>query len=104
MSYRRPTAASLDDARDALVAKARKLRARGEVRKAAVALREACMRDESAAALWTLYAALEAKLAHAEEAARAFKHALWLRRSAGDAERARSTQVLLDRLELPSAA
>ena len=92
------------DAEELLVAKARRLRARGELRKAAVALREACMRDESAAALWTLWGVLEAKIGRDAEARRALKHAVWLRRTAGDAKRACSTQALLDHLMVPTAA
>jgi len=89
---------------DAILARVRRLRARGDVRKALVMLREACMRDESAAVLWTIYGALQAKLGHVEDARRALKQAVWLRRSAGDAKRARSTQALLDGVSIPSAA
>jgi predicted Zn-dependent protease len=81
-----------------LVARARKHRRRGEMRKALTALREACARDEEAAWLWTMYGALLASDGKANEAAGAFRHALWLRRTAGDASRVRSTQALLERL------
>ena len=87
-----------------LLAKARRFRDRGELRKALVALREACLRDEEAAALWTLYGALSARHGRDDDARRALRHALWLRKSAGDDARVSSTQALLDRLELPSAA
>ena len=87
-----------------LLAKARRLRARGEIRKALVVLREACLRDEEAAAVWTLYGALSARHGHDDDARRALRHALWLRKSAGDDARAISTQALLDGLKIPSAA
>ncbi len=103
-NHRHIAARTPDEAQDALVTKARRLRAKGETRKAIVAFREACMRDESAAALWTMYGALLAKIGNESEARRALKHAIWLRRSADDDARERSTQDLLDRLVLPSAA
>ncbi len=105
MSHHRHIAAQTpDDAQNALVTKARRFRARGETRKAIVAFREACLRDETDAAIWTMYGWMLAKIGHEGDAQRALKHALWLRRSGGDAPRARSTQDLLERLHLPSAA
>ena len=103
-AHRQIAACTTDEAQDALLAKVRRARARGETRKAMVALREACMRDESAAALWTIYGAMLAKIGHEGEARRALKHAIWLRHSAGDEPRERSTRDLLDRLVLPTAA
>jgi Flp pilus assembly protein TadD len=44
-----------------LVDRARRLRKKGDSRKAIVALREACLREEENAAIWTLYGALLAK-------------------------------------------
>jgi hypothetical protein len=87
-----------------LLDKARRLRARGELRKALVALREACLRDESDAALWTLYGALSARHGRDHDARRALRHALWLRKIDGDDARMGSTQALLDGLDLPTAA
>ena len=87
-----------------LLAKARRLRERGETRKALVLLREACLRDEEAAATWTIYGALSARHGRDDDARRALRHALWLRKSAGDDARAVSTQALLDALAIPSAA
>ena len=105
MSHHRHIAAQTpDDAQNALVTKARRFRARGETRKAIVAFREACLRDETDAALWTMYGCMLAKVGHEGDAQRALKHAIWVRRSAGDAPRARSTQDLPERLHLPSAA
>src|SRR5258706_6833481 len=82
------------------IARVRKLRARGEARKAIVLLGGACMRDETDAVLWTMYGALEAKAGHDADARRALKHAVWLRRCAGDFARARSTQALLEVLQI----
>ena len=93
-----------DHAQDSLIARARKLRRRGEARKMLTTLREACLRDEGAAWLWTLYGAMLAEGGRDEDAQKALRHALWLRRSDGDARRAQSTQALIDRLGLPAAA
>jgi Flp pilus assembly protein TadD len=96
-----PTVTLLDDA---LRARVRKLLRKGETRKAVVALREACLRDEGSASLWTIYGAVLVEAGRSDEARQAFRHAIWLRRSAGDAPRVRSTQSLLDRLDAPAAA
>jgi len=66
-----------------------------------VALREACLVDESMAWLWTLYGAMLARAGRTEDARRALRHALWLRRTAGDTLRARTTQTLIDMLSSP---
>jgi Tfp pilus assembly protein PilF len=95
---------SLDSVQESLIARAQRLRAKGETRKAIVAFREACLRDDMNAAVWTSYGALLASAARRDDAAVAFSHALWLRRRAHDEDRVRSTQMLLDRLSLPSAA
>jgi Flp pilus assembly protein TadD len=95
---------SLDSAQESLIARARRLRAKGETRKALVAFREACLRDDMDAALWTSYGALLASTARRDDAAVAFSHAIWLRRRSHDDLRAHSTQTLLDRLSLPTAA
>jgi Flp pilus assembly protein TadD len=87
-----------------LVQKARKLRHRGETRKALQALREACLLDEQSAWLWTLYGYHLTCAHRLEEARQAFRQALWLRRSSGDERRLRSTQALVARLASPSFA
>jgi hypothetical protein len=69
-----------------------------------MALREACMRDEGAAWLWTLYGATLADDGRTGEAVRALKHALWLRHTAKDFPRERATKILVDRVSLRSAA
>jgi hypothetical protein len=94
----------LADRVEALVARARKQRSRGEARKMLGLLREACAFAEDVAWLWTLYGARLAEHGRHDDARRALTHALWLRRKAGDAKRARSTQAVLDRLGLPAAA
>lgn len=94
----------VSERRDTLVRRARKLRLKGEVKKALIALREACLMDERAAWLWALYGALLGHAGRQDDARKALRHALWLRRSAGDTPRVRSTQRLLDELGVPSAA
>ena len=69
-----------------------------------VALREACLTDEHDAARWTQYGALLARVGREDDAAQALRHALWLRRSSGDAARARVTEGLIDRLTYVRAA
>jgi Flp pilus assembly protein TadD len=95
---------SPDTAQQVLIVRARRFRAKGETRKALVAIREACLRDDTNAAIWTSYGALLARAARRDDAVVAFSHALWLRRRSHDEARARSTQLLIDRLSLPSAA
>jgi Flp pilus assembly protein TadD len=81
-----------------LFERARRLRRRGEPRKAIVALREACLRDDRAAWAWTLYGAWLGELGRTSDAEAALGHALWLRKRAGDEPRARVTERLLARL------
>ncbi len=82
----------------ARVARARQMGKKGESRKMLVALREACVRDEGAAWLWTLYGARLAENGRLSDAEHALRHALWLRRTSGDAPRVRTTQALIDEL------
>jgi tetratricopeptide (TPR) repeat protein len=95
-SRRRIRCLSVDAQEASLIGRARKLRDKGETRKALIALREACLRDENAAWLWTLYGSLLAEKGRPEDARAALRHALWLRRSAGDEKRAVVTERLLD--------
>lgn len=81
-----------------LADRARRHRRRGEDRRAIVVLREACLRDEDDATLWTLYGAWLAEDGKNEDARRALKHALWLRNGAGQREKARVTRALLDKV------
>jgi Flp pilus assembly protein TadD len=87
-----------------LVDRARRLRRKGESRKALVALREACLRDEENAAIWTLYGALLARAGKLDEARRALVHAHWLRKTCGDEPRMRVTARLIDELCVLHAA
>ena len=80
-----------------LVERARRLRRRGDVRKALVALREACLVDEYDAATWTLYGALLVSEGRLNDGRQALRHAVWLRRRVGDRARVRSTEALLER-------
>lgn len=89
---------------DTLVSKARRLRLKGDVRKAIVALREACLLDEECASLWTLYGALLAGEGRLDDAQRALRHAVWLRRTSHDTPRERSTERYLRSLAQPAAA
>lgn len=86
------------------VGRARRHLRRGDLRKASVALREACLIHERDAALWTQYGAVLARIGHYDDAAQAFRHALWLRRAASDGPRARVTESLLQRLSSAHAA
>jgi Flp pilus assembly protein TadD len=99
-----PPRGSRVDALDRLLGRARAARRRGDTRAAIVALREACLRDEHAAAIWTMYGVMLARARHLDEAAQALRHALWLRKTSGDEPRARSTQNLLERIVVPHAA
>jgi hypothetical protein len=105
MSRRRfPTLSETQHLDDDLVSRALRCRRRGETRKMLIALREACMRDEGAAWLWTLYGGMLADARRTEEALRALKHALWLRHAAKDLPRERATKILVDRITEQAAA
>jgi Flp pilus assembly protein TadD len=95
---------SVDAHQGSLLGRARKFRQKGELKKALGVLREACVLDEDCAWLWSLYGALLVKHGRADEGRAALRHAIWLRRSAGDAARVRSTQRIVDRIGHPSAA
>jgi Flp pilus assembly protein TadD len=99
----RSSFSSSQDPQGSLIARARKLRRRGETRRMLTTLREACLRDEGAAWLWTLYGAMLAANGRDDDARRALKHALWLRKNDGDDARVKSTQALIDRI-VPAAA
>ena len=107
MSRRNPVqhrTVSQEDAQDALVRRARKARADGDPRRAATLLREACLRDESCAWLWTLYGAVLAEKGAGDDAKKALRHALWLRKSAGDLARVRSTERVIEHVGMRDAA
>ena len=85
---------------DVLVARARRLWTRGDVRLALTLLREACQQDEWRARTWTILAARLAEEGQRDEAVRAFNRARWLRKRAGDGARV----AVLDRLAARAAA
>lgn len=89
---------NLVDRSSVLVEKARKLRKKGELRKALVALREACLLSEDQAYLWCLYGVLLAEMGKQSDAESAIRQALWLRKRNGDEARMKTTQALLERV------
>jgi len=91
------------DAVEVLIARARKCRAKGDLRRALVLLREACSLDEWRARTWTLLGVFLAELGQGGEAAQALKQARWLRVRAGERSRAAVMDQLIARL-LPAAA
>ena len=107
MARHRPTTSYRPDPDErftVLLHRARKLHGRGDGRKALAALREACLLDEHCAWAWTLQGAWLARMGRPDEALKLYRHALWLRRSAGVLPRVRSTQHLIDRLGPTCAA
>lgn len=89
---------------ETLVAQARRLRRKGEHKKELTALRQACLLEEERASTWTLYAAKLAAAGRIADAAQAFRHAVWLRRRAGDVARERATAAFASRLGVALAA
>ncbi|MCC6647045.1 MAG: hypothetical protein IT374_15910 [Polyangiaceae bacterium] len=87
-----------------LVAQARRLHRKGERKKELTALRQACLLEEDCASAWTLYAARLADAGRREDAAQAFRHAIWLRHRDGDLARERATVTVAARRGVPLAA
>lgn len=81
-----------------LARRARRLRQKGEFRRAAVALREACALADGDAARWMLLADLHARLGKRREAERAMKQALYLREQGGEGRKAQVIRRLLSEL------
>jgi Flp pilus assembly protein TadD len=103
-SERRPVIAlEPGDPVEVLIARARKSRARGDVRRGLVLLREACALDEWRARTWTILGTRLVELGHTDEAMQAFKQARWLRLRAGERARVHAMDRLIARL-LPVAA
>jgi Flp pilus assembly protein TadD len=88
----------LSDPIEQLVVRARKLRQRGEMRRAVITLREAANRDEWRPRTWTLLGDLLARTGQRAEAARVLQRAQWLRARAGDEARAAVVERLVYRL------
>jgi Flp pilus assembly protein TadD len=98
---------ALETPGDPLVLRARRLRRRGEQRRAMLILREACHAAEDCARLWTLYAAQCMRVGKRDDATDALTRAIWLRERERDSARAKVTRDLLDRLaqgRFPTAA
>jgi Tfp pilus assembly protein PilF len=85
------------DSVEQLVARARRLWTRGEIRRSLSLLREACNEDEERARTWTILAARLVEAGLRDEAAQAFARARWLRKRAGDGARAAVTERLAAR-------
>jgi Flp pilus assembly protein TadD len=98
-----PPASSALDAVETLIARSRRVRAKGDGRRALVLLRQACALDEWRARPWTLLGALLASTGAVEEAGRALNHARWLRARAGETGRAAVTERLAARLVAQAA-
>jgi Tfp pilus assembly protein PilF len=71
------------DAIDAMLARARKLRQKGEERRAFVTLRQAVNLDETRARSWVLFGAMATELGLDDQAARAFEQARWINAQLG---------------------
>lgn len=95
--------ASPDDPVEVLVARARRLRRKGETRRALVLLRQACALDEWRPRTYTILGVTAAREGLVDEASQALKQARWLRTRAGDKARAAVTARLAAEL-LPEAA
>ncbi len=90
--------APASDPIEALIARSRRERARGDTRRAVVLLRQACALDEWRARTWTLLGATLARAGANDEAWRALNQARWLRVRAGEKARAAVTARLADHL------
>jgi Flp pilus assembly protein TadD len=80
---------------DTLARRAGRLRQKGDLRRAAVALREACAISEEDAARWMMLGHLELRLGKARDAERAMKQALFLRERDGEKGKAQVVRRLL---------
>jgi Flp pilus assembly protein TadD len=86
-----------DRARE-LTVRALRMKRRGDLRRAAVALREACAIDEQNPAGWMWLGDVLGRMGKRDEAERAMKQALFLRQQSGDRRKANVTRGLLLRL------
>ena len=80
---------------DMLAQRAGRFRRRGEIRRAAVAMGQACALSEGNAARWMLLGHLHAQLGHRRAAEHAMKQALFLRERYGEARKARVIRRLI---------
>ena len=93
-----PDSATSETPGTPLVLRARRLRRRGEQRRAMLILRDACHASEDSARLWTLYAAQCMRVGKRDDAIDALNRAVWLRERNSDSARAKVTRDLLERL------
>jgi cytochrome c-type biogenesis protein CcmH/NrfG len=84
-----------------LTQRAQRLRRKGELRRAAVSLREACALDEQNAARWVMLGDVLFRLGKKEEAAHALKQAVFLREQAGERSKANVVRRLILNLARP---
>jgi hypothetical protein len=90
-----------EDPVEMLIARARRLRRRGDRRGALLALRQACLLDEWRARTYTLFGARASEAGRYDDAVKALRHARWLRQRAGETSRAAVTAQLLERARRP---
>ena len=92
-----------DEPADLLKRRAHRLAGKGELRKAALALREraAVVGD---AASWVMAGAMLRRARRDDEAVVALRHGLWLHERAGDLPKARSVARVLESIEPGSSA
>lgn len=77
----------------------RRMRRRGEDRKALLILREECFRASSDARLWAMYAAQCWRMGRREDTCQALRQAIWYRERAHDVGRVRVLRALLSAAE-----
>jgi Flp pilus assembly protein TadD len=86
-----------------LARRARKHALRGERREAMLALKQACFSAPGDARLWALYAASCWRLRRYDDAARAFRQAIFLRARSDEAQRVAVLKDLLSAVEAGGA-
>lgn len=87
--------ASVAERADELTARAHRLRRKGELRRAVVALREACALEEGNAARWVWLADALGRTGKRDEAERALKQSLYLRQQGGEKAKANVVRGLI---------
>jgi len=93
----RPSAEPCDE-RDLLKRRASRLAGKGELRKAAIVLRDLVARHESAAA-WVLLGDMLVRARRTDEGLDAFRQGLWLHRQGGADRRVRTVARLIVALD-----
>lgn len=99
------TTPEADEPRAVILARrARKHRLRGEGRQAMVTLQEACFLSDQDARLWALYGASCRRMRRYDDAARAFRQAIFLRARRQEHRRVQVLRGLLSALKMTNAA